>query len=129
MAGFERLFSEPNVRFEDDQVVWRALQANRGAAPMGEDRSTKGAGFADALIVLKALWAASAAGDALNAVYTVDEAMQRFPHTGNGRLSSEARYLQNGHYGGSSHSHSEATRRQTRRQTAQPLDLDRRTPE
>ena len=81
VAVLERLFSEPNIRFEDDQVVWRALQAYRGAAPAGEAESAKGAGFADALIVYKALRAASDAGEALNAVYTFDAAMQRFPST------------------------------------------------
>ena len=76
----ERLFSEPNVRFEDDQVVWRALQAYRGAASTGEAGVAKGAGFADALIVYKALRAASDAGETLNAV-SFDAAMQRFPNT------------------------------------------------
>lgn len=27
VAVLERLFSEPGIRFEDDQAVWRALQA------------------------------------------------------------------------------------------------------
>ena len=62
-------------------VVWRALQAYRGAAPTGEAGLAKGAGFADALIVYKALRAASDAGEALNAAYTFDPAMQRFPNT------------------------------------------------
>ena len=65
VAVLERLFSEPNIRFEDDQVVWRALQAYRGAASAGEAGPAKGGGFADALIVFKALRAASDAGDAL----------------------------------------------------------------
>ena len=77
----ERLFSEPNIRFEDDQVVWRALQAYRSAAPAGGAGLAKGAGFADALIVFKALQAASDAGEAFNGVYTFDAAMQRLPHT------------------------------------------------
>jgi len=77
----ERLFSKPNVRFEDDQVVWRALQAYQSAASTGEAGLAKGAGFADASIVYKALRAASDAGEALNAVYTFDAAMQRFPNT------------------------------------------------
>ena len=81
MAVLERLFSEPNIRFEDDQVVWRALQAYRSAAPADEARSTKGAGFADALIVFKALRVASDTGEELNGVYTFDAAMQRLPHT------------------------------------------------
>ena len=68
VAVLERLFSEPNVRFEDDQVVWRALQAYRGAAPADEARSAKGAGFADALIVFKAVRVASETGEELNGV-------------------------------------------------------------
>ncbi len=77
----ERLFSEPNIRFEDDQVVWRALQAYRSATPAGGAGLAKGAGFADALIVYKALRAASDAGEVLKGVYTFDAAMQRLPHT------------------------------------------------
>ena len=77
----ERLFSEPNIRFEDDQVVWRALQAYRSATPAGGAGLAKGAGFADALIVFKALRAASDAGEAFTGVYTFDAAMQRLPHT------------------------------------------------
>ena len=80
VAGLERLFSDANIRFEDDQVVWRALQAYRGAASAGEAGLAKGAGFADALVVYKALRAASDAGEALNALYTFDAAMPRFLH-------------------------------------------------
>ena len=81
VAVLERLFSEPNIRFEDDQVVWRALQAYRSAAPADEARSAKGAGFADALIVFKAVRVASETGEELNGVCTFDAAMQRLPHT------------------------------------------------
>ena len=81
VAVLERLFSEPNIRFEDDQVVWRALQAYRSTAPADEAGSAKGAGFADALIVFKALRAASVAGETLNGVYTFDAATGRLPHT------------------------------------------------
>ena len=80
-AVLERLFSEPNICFEDDQVVWRALQAYRRPAPVGETGWAKGAGFADSLIVFKALRAASDAGEGLSAVYTFDEGMRRLPHT------------------------------------------------
>ena len=76
-----RLFSEPNIRFEDDQVVWRALQAYRKAAAAGEAHLAKGAGFPDALIVFMALRFASDDGESLNAVYTFDAAMQSLPHT------------------------------------------------
>ena len=81
VAVLERLFSEPNIRFEDDQAVWRALQAYRGAVSAGDARSAKGAGFVEALIVFKALRAASDAGEALTGVYTFDTAMLRLPHT------------------------------------------------
>ena len=81
VAILERLFSEPNIRFEDDQVVWRALQAYRSAAPADEARSANGAGIADALIVFKALRVASDTGEGLNGVCTFDAAMRRLPHT------------------------------------------------
>ena len=81
VAVLERLFSERNIRFEDDQVVWRALQAYRSIPPADDAGSAKGAGFADALIVFKALRAASVAGETLNGVYTFDAAMGRLPHT------------------------------------------------
>ena len=81
VAVLERLFSEPNVRFEDDQVVWRALQAYRSAAPVDETGSAKGTGFADALIVFKAGRAAADSGEALTGVRTFDAAMGRLPHT------------------------------------------------
>ena len=81
VAVLERLFSEPNIRFEDDQVVWRALQAYRDAESEGEAASAQGAGFADALIVFKATQVASDSDEELNATYTFDTAMQGFPHT------------------------------------------------
>ena len=59
----------------------RALQAYRGVAPADEARLTKSAGFADTLIVFKALRIASDAGETLNGVCTFDAAMQRFSHT------------------------------------------------
>ena len=81
MAVLERLFSEPNIRFQDDQAVWRALHAYRTAAPADEAGSAKGAGFADALIVFKALRAASDSGETFDGVHTFDAAMGRLPHT------------------------------------------------
>ena len=81
VAVLERLFSEPNIRFEDDQVVWRALQAYRGTEPVEGARLTKSAGFVDSLIVFKALRIASEAGEVLDGVYTFDAAMQRLSHT------------------------------------------------
>ena len=81
VAVLERLFSEPNIRFEDDRVVWRALQVYRSATPADEARSMKGAGFADALVVFKAQQTASDSGERFDGVYTFDAAMGRLPHT------------------------------------------------
>ena len=67
----EGLLSEPSVRFEDDQVVWRALQSYRDTD----------AGFSDALIVYKALKVAAARDEVLDTVQTFDEAARQLPHT------------------------------------------------
>ena len=66
----DKLLQEPNILFEDDEVIWSALQAYRETD----------ADFADALIVFKALKKA-ATGDTLNAVYTFDTAALRLPNT------------------------------------------------
>ena len=58
VAVLERLFDEPNIRFEDDRAVWRAVRAYKSAAPESGAGSGKGARFADVLIVFKALRAA-----------------------------------------------------------------------
>ncbi len=80
VAVLERLFSEPGIRFEDDQVVWRALHAYRSDGAAGETGSAGRVGFADALIVFKALRTAATDGELLEGVYTFDAAMQRLPH-------------------------------------------------
>ena len=66
----DKLLQEPNILFEDDEVIWSALQAYRETD----------ADFADALIVFKALKTA-ATDDMLNAVYTFDTAALRLPNT------------------------------------------------
>ena len=70
IAVVDKLLQEPNILFEDDEVIWSALQAYRETD----------ADFADALIVFKALKMA-ATGDTLNAVYTFDAAALRLPNT------------------------------------------------
>ena len=70
IAVVDKLLQEPNILFEDDEVIWSALQAYRETD----------ADFADALIVFKALKMA-ATGDTLNAVYTFDTAALRLPNT------------------------------------------------
>ena len=72
ISVIEGLLDEPRVRFEDDTVVWRALQAYRDTD----------AGFADALIVYKALKVAAAGSEPFDAVRTFDEAARQLPHTG-----------------------------------------------
>ena len=66
----DKLLQEPNILFEDDEVIWSALQAYRETD----------ADFADALIVFKALKMA-ATDDTLNVVYTFDTAALRLPNT------------------------------------------------
>ena len=70
IAVVEKLLQEPNVRFEDDEVIWSALQAYRETE----------ANFADALIVHKALKTA-AIDDELQAVYTFDTTALQLPST------------------------------------------------
>ena len=76
----EALFKEPNLRFEDDQVVWRALHAYRSAEPVKAGKDRKEADFADALIAYKAQTIAAAQGDRLQAFYTFDRAASRLPY-------------------------------------------------
>ena len=70
IAVVEKLLQEPNVRFEDDEVIWSALQAYRETE----------ANFADALIVHKALKTA-AIDDELQAIYTFDTTALQLPST------------------------------------------------
>lgn len=70
IAVVDNLLQEPSVRFEDDEVIWSALQAYRGAD----------VDFADALIVHKALKIGSS-GTGIDAVYTFDAAALRLPKT------------------------------------------------
>ena len=62
------LLQDANLRFEDDEVVWSALQAYRRTE----------ADFADALIVRKAQKTA-AGGDELSAFCTFDDAALQLP--------------------------------------------------
>ena len=66
----DNLLLDPGVCFEDDEVIWSALQAIRETD----------ADFADALIVCKALKTA-AIDDELSAVYTFDAAALQLPNT------------------------------------------------
>jgi len=65
-----KLLQDANLRFEDDEVVWSALQAFRRTE----------ADFADALIVCKAGKTAADA-DELSAFCTFDDAVLQLPGT------------------------------------------------
>ncbi|WP_426415305.1 PIN domain-containing protein [Aestuariirhabdus sp. LZHN29] len=62
------LFKEPNIRFEDGQATWVALD---------QYHQTKGADFAGALIVNKAKLIANKLGEAYGGTYTFDKAAQK----------------------------------------------------
>ena len=70
IAVVDKLLQEPKVRFEDDEIIWSALQAYRETD----------ADFADALIVYKALKTATL-GNGVDTVYTFDAAALQLPHT------------------------------------------------
>lgn len=73
----QALFKEPNIRFENGQVVWLALNDYRNAQPI----NGKLADFSDALIVNKAKFIASDMSDELGGVYTFDIAARQLPGT------------------------------------------------
>ena len=73
----QALFKEPNIRFENGQVVWLALNDYLNAQPI----NGKLADFSDALIVNKAKFIACGISDELSGVYTFDIAAQQLPGT------------------------------------------------
>ncbi len=73
VAVIQALFQEPNIQFEDGQVVWLALNDYRKAKPV----KGKEADFSDALIVNKARYIASKQGQTFNGSYTFDLAAQK----------------------------------------------------
>jgi len=75
VAVIQALFQEPNIRFEDGQVVWTALHDYRKAQPV----KGKEADFADALIVNKARHIANKQNQAFDGSYTFDLAAQNLP--------------------------------------------------
>jgi predicted nucleic-acid-binding protein len=77
LAVLQELFKEPNIRFEDGQTVWMALNDYRKAKPIrGKDVD-----FSDALIVRKAKFTAGAQKVGFGGVYTFDVAAQKLPGT------------------------------------------------
>ncbi len=77
IAVIQALFKEPNIRFENGQVVWIALNDFRKAQPVNR----KIADFADALIINKAKYIARGQSTELLCVYTFDIAAQQLPGT------------------------------------------------
>ena len=71
----QALFQESNIRFENGQVVWLALNDYRNAKPVKGKESD----FADALIVNKARYIADNQGYSFGGVYTFDRAAQKIP--------------------------------------------------
>lgn len=67
------LIEEPNIRFENNQNIWMALNDYRNAQPVkGRD-----ADFSDALIVNKAKLVMKEQGVDFGGVYTFDKAAQK----------------------------------------------------
>ena len=77
VAVVDALFQEPNILFEESQVVWQALDDYRQAKKI----KGKEADFADALIVNKAKFLANEKKQKLEGVYTFDVAAQLLPGT------------------------------------------------
>lgn len=71
----QALFEEPQIRFEDNQTVWLALNDYRKAKPV----RGKVADFADALIIRKAEFMAASQNTRFNGAYTFDKASQVLP--------------------------------------------------
>lgn len=71
----EALFEEPSICFEDDQVIWAALNDYR------ESMAIRGrtADFADALVIRKARYTAKRRNTRFDGVYTFDLAAQALP--------------------------------------------------
>lgn len=66
----QALIKEPNLRFENNQVIWLALNDYRKAKPV----KGKDADFSDALIVNKSKLVARQLGEELKGFYTFDVA-------------------------------------------------------
>ena len=75
LAVLQALFKEPNIRFEDGQTIWKALNDYRKVKPAGG----KEADFSDALIIRKAKFTASVQKMGFGGVYTFDVAAQQLP--------------------------------------------------
>jgi predicted nucleic-acid-binding protein len=75
------LFEEPNIRFENGQAVWRAVNDYKNAKSIKSGSKRKEADFPDALVVNKALYTANELGVEFNGAYTFDIAAQELVGT------------------------------------------------
>jgi len=75
------LFEEPNVFFEEGQVVWKALGDFRRAEPVKVGGKKKQVDFSDALIVNKAKFQSVKTQEGFQGVYTFDVAAQQIAGT------------------------------------------------
>jgi predicted nucleic-acid-binding protein len=75
------LFEEPNIFFEEGQVVWKALGDFRRAEAVKVGGKKKEADFSDALIVNKAKFQSLKAQVGFQGVYTFDVAAQQIAGT------------------------------------------------
>lgn len=73
----QALFKEPNIRFENGQVIWAALYDYRNAKPV----NGKTADFPDALILNKAKAVVIEHSNKFSGFYTFDNAAQVLPNT------------------------------------------------
>lgn len=74
----QKLFIEPNLRFEDGQTVWRALNLYRNSVDVRGGANKRHADFADALIYEKSKYFANELGENYGGFYTFDTAAQQF---------------------------------------------------
>jgi predicted nucleic-acid-binding protein len=73
----EQLFKEPNLVFEEGQVVWRAFNDFRVNKPVKVGSKKKDIDFADALILEKSQFLASQKKAVFHGMYSFDVAAQQ----------------------------------------------------
>jgi len=73
------LFKEPNIIFENGQVIWRALTDFINASSVRSGGKRKEADFPDSLIINKARFIANSNKVKFSGCYTFDVAVQQIP--------------------------------------------------
>lgn len=74
------LFEEPNVVFEDPEVIWSAYNDYVDVKPVQTQSGTKWADFSDALIANKATAFGKARAADFGGVYSFDQGAQALPN-------------------------------------------------